>query len=169
MSAILLLPAALCPVHPDHINILKIAYKHLKKQGYIVSKAYLLPSSEGYVRDKTKDHFLTSLEHRVKLAQIAVKDIDWIEVLDWGMASGNKARKILSKQNPNSKVFIVAGSDTDRDQKKDPLLIVVQRDWHALSSTQVRKSIDDDDWEQVEQLVGEDICKEIIAIKNAKE
>jgi nicotinic acid mononucleotide adenylyltransferase len=158
MKAILILPAALCPIHKDHINILKAAKEDLERKKYTVTKAYILPSSEKYVNSKTEGHFLDSLEIRVKLCQIATKDIDWIEVLDWGMASGNKARKLIQEKNPDAKVFIVAGSDTTRN-KKDPSLIIVQRDWKAASSTKVRKAIKEKDWVTVNELVGEDVAE----------
>lgn len=165
MNAIILLPAALCPIHKDHIKIIEIARKHLESKKYNVKHAYLLPSSEQYVNQKTEGHVFDSLEHRVNMCEIAVKDIDWISVLNWGMASGNKAKEKIEKDNPECKVFIVAGSDTNRN-KKNKSLIVVHRDWRAPSSTQVRKAIKEKEYDLLKELVDENVYEYIIKIIN---
>ena len=94
---------------------------------------------------------------------MAVKDIPGINVLDWGMASGNKAKKLIQSTHPDSDVFIVAGSDTSRN-RKDPFLIVVPRDWKSASSTKVREAIEKKDRDALYDLVDKDVGDEIIRL-----
>ena len=163
-KAVLLLPAALAPMHKDHVKILEIAKEILEKKGLEVTHAYLLPSSEKYVSNKTGGHFLDSLEIRVNLCRLATKDNDWINVLDWGMASGNQACSLIKKtMHPDTNVFIVAKADTSRN-KKNPFLIVVPRSEDSASSTKVREAIFKKERKSLYELVGKEVGDEIIKL-----
>ena len=163
-KAVLLLPAALAPIHKDHLKILLTAREILQRKGHEVTHVYLLPSSEKYVSNKTGGHFLDSLELRVNLCNLAVKDNDWITVLYWGMASGNKAKKIIEQMHPDTNVFIVAGADTSRN-KRDPFLIIVPRSDESASSTRAREAIEKKDWDALYELVDKDVGDEIFKLR----
>jgi nicotinic acid mononucleotide adenylyltransferase len=167
-EVLLLLPAALCPIHKDHVAILDAARATLRRRGHRVPRAFLLPSSEQYVGGKAGVgplHPLVSLETRVELCRLATAELPWITVLDWGTASGNAARQRLQKSYDDSQtaVYIVAGGDTSRN-RKTPHLVVVPRQDDSASSTAVRSAMASGDEGSIRNLVHPAVAERIITL-----
>ncbi len=86
LFAVLLTTGALNPFHNGHLDILERARRTVENQhGFTVLGGFISPSHELYVRGKCERqaqfYFPTTI--RVKLAQLACRDSDWIECGTW--------------------------------------------------------------------------------------
>jgi cytidyltransferase-like protein len=156
-ETVLLLPGAFCPIHVGHLAILEQARAALEN----VTVAYLLPSTKSYVGRKVgHDHSLVPLERRIELCRLATEHLDWIKVLDWGLASGNKARRRLQRWHRDARVVIVAGADTSRNPE-NPDLYVAPRTQRDVSSTLIRQAMARKDWTTIQDLVDRRVLQAI--------
>ena len=149
MRVILLLPGSFCPIHNEHIAVMEEARRQVLERGDEVVGGYLLPSSDDWVGGKVGHSYpLVPLDRRVELCRMALADAEWITVLDWGWASGNRAAVRLAEEH-QVHVLIVAGSDTSRRPHPEKNIVL---DRGTLSSTRVRAALLANRWDTVEQL-----------------
>eukprot|EP01060_Flectonema_neradi_P035665 TRINITY_DN6626_c0_g1_i1.p1 TRINITY_DN6626_c0_g1~~TRINITY_DN6626_c0_g1_i1.p1 ORF type:complete len:580 (+),score=89.90 TRINITY_DN6626_c0_g1_i1:259-1998(+) len=94
-QTILLLSGAFSPLHKAHLQCLELTRTHLLRKKIAVAGAYVCPSSDKYVKSKLGAEAM-SLDERVKSSHAAVRHSNWIEILDWGLASGNEISFRLS-------------------------------------------------------------------------
>ena len=191
---VLIESGSLAPPHKMHIGLMEIVKKYIEDNNTNkkVVGGYLIPSSDRYVRHKLKNDFIC-LNHRVNMTDLFIKNSDWLDCLDWGMAYGEEIKillqKILNKKFPkykNLKCILVfgidfyirnkmnlkdehicvfrPGYDIDLVKKIYPQnLIFVEGKDEDISSTLIRKAIRENN----EKIVNELTCKEIVDyIKN---
>lgn len=80
-----------------HIKMFEKAREHLESIGEIVIAGYLCPSSDSYVYSKLKDDAIT-LWKRNEMCRIATKDSDWMDVVPWGYASGDRTQWLIFRK-----------------------------------------------------------------------
>jgi len=126
---ILLTQGSMNPVHKQHINILELAKKEIEAQAINlkVVGGFISTAPNTYIKEKLGEELFVTLEKRIKMLKLAVKDSDWIEVDEWGSKPKaskditiktlehlstylNKNPEIL-KYSQNVKVFYVCGED----------------------------------------------------------
>ena len=95
---ILIESGSLAPPHKMHIGLMEMAKKFIEENynNRKVVAGYLIPSSDNYVKYKLKNDFIP-LKHRINMTQLLIKDSDWLECLDWGLANGGKIKSLLQK------------------------------------------------------------------------
>jgi|GEM_PF-2151652 len=74
MSKILIYGGSFNPVHLGHVSIVKEAMKL-----YDFDKILIIPNAAGFFKDNTD---VASIKHRLKMLQLAFKDIDNVSILD---------------------------------------------------------------------------------------
>ena len=190
---ILIESGSLAPPHKMHIGLMEIAKKFIEENDKTkkVIGGYLVPSSDSYVKHKLGKDFIP-LIHRVNMSKLFIKDSDWLDVLDWGLAKGKEIKfrlqKIINNIFPeyNIKCILVFGIDFylkykihlddtyicifrpgyDIDKVKNLYpknLIFVEGKDEDISSTLIRKAIRNND----EKTINEFTSKEIVDyIKN---
>ena len=95
---VLLLSGSFNPVHAQHLAIFDAARGHLEKKcNKVVLGAYMAPSSDSYVRSKLGADAI-SLLHRVELCRLQTVHSNYVEVCDWGLASGGKTTQEIERQ-----------------------------------------------------------------------
>ena len=116
---ILIESGSLAPPHKMHIGLMEMVKTFIEKNynNKKVIGGYLIPSSDQYVKYKLKKDFIP-LKHRINMTQLMIKDSNWLECLDWGLAYGEKIKKLLqiiiNKRFPkykNIKCILVFGID----------------------------------------------------------
>ena len=148
---------------------------------------FLIPSSDGYVKYKLKKDFI-SLNHRVNMTKLWIKNSDWLECLDWGKANGIEIKILLQKiidvtfpEYKNIKCVLVfgidfylrhkfnlkdeqicifrPGYDIELVRKKYPKnLIFVEGNDEDVSSTSIRKAIRENNDKLVNELTNKEIA-----------
>ena len=188
---ILIESGSLAPPHRMHIGIMELTKKYIENN-YKTKKVvggYLIPSSDGYVKQKLKNDFIP-LKHRINMTKIMIQDSDWLECLDWGYAAGEKIKfclqEIINQQFPdlNIKCILVfgidyymkisrklkdehicvfrPGYDIDTIKKNYPenLMFVEGKD-EDISSTLLRSAIRENDEENIIDLTSKEIVQYI--------
>ena len=190
---VLIESGSLAPPHKMHIGLMEISKKYIEdNSNQKVVGGYLIPSTDEYVKHKLKNDFIC-LNHRVNMTKLFIKNSDWLECLDWGLAYGEEIKillqKIINKTFPkykNIKCILVfgidyyirnrigfkdehicifrPGYDIDLVKKLYPEnLIFVEGKDEDISSTLIRKAIR----EKNDKIINELACKEIFDyIKN---
>ena len=93
---VLVLSGSFNPIHLSHVRCMDAAKTALEAKGDRVVGGWIAPSSEEYVRSKLGDAAMP-LKTRCDLSRAAVADSDWISVLDWGIAYGERVRQHVSQ------------------------------------------------------------------------
>jgi nicotinic acid mononucleotide adenylyltransferase len=185
---VLIESGSLAPPHKMHIGLMEITKKYIE-DNYKTRKViggFLIPSSDDYVRYKLKEDFIP-LEHRVNMTKLLIKNSNWLECLDWGLAYGEEIKEclqiIINKQFPKNKIKCVLvfgidyylrnriqlkdehicifrpGYDFDKVKKLYPEnLIFVEGKDEDINSTSIRKAIREND----EKIINELTFKEIV-------
>jgi len=184
---ILIESGALAPPHKMHIGLMEIVKKYMEENSNKkVVGGYLIPSSDEYVKFKLNEDFI-SLKHRVNMTKLLIKNSDWLECLDWGLAYGEDIKillqNIINKKFPkykNIKCILVfgidyylkyrlllkdehicifrPGYDTELAKKMYPKnLIFVEGKEEDINSTSIRKAIRENN----DVIINELTCKEI--------
>jgi len=77
----------------------------MELRGYVVVAGYICPSSDRYVSGKLGSEAM-SLVHRNNMCRMAVKDSEWIDLCDWGDASGprttDRIQRLLTQKLSSS-------------------------------------------------------------------
>jgi len=115
---VLLLSGSFNPVHKMHIHTFEVAKKHLQldNPNLFVVGGYIAPSSDSYVLGKLQKEAMT-LGHRSSMCGIETRKSDWIEVCNWGLASGHTVTReiteILKRNFPEQKIrtLEICGAD----------------------------------------------------------
>ena len=190
---VLIESGSLAPPHKMHIELMEKTKKFIEEnnKNTKVICGFLIPSSNQYVKYKLKEDFI-DLEHRVNMTKLMVKDSEWLDYLDWGLAYGEEIKEILDriikKEFPkyNIKSYLVFGIDYylrhriplndehicvfrpgyDINKAKEMYpnnLIFVEGSEEDVSSTLLRKAIREKD----EKIINEFTSKEVVDyIKN---
>lgn len=79
--AVLVAAGALSPVHHGHLGMMDRARAALEARGVAVVGGFLAPDHDAYVRRKTPSS--PSAANRVRLAEAAVADSDWLAIDPW--------------------------------------------------------------------------------------
>ena len=188
---ILIESGSLAPPHRMHIGLMEMTKKYIENN-YKTKKViggYLIPSSDGYVKQKLKKDFIP-LKHRINMTKIMIKDSDWLECLDWGYAAGEKIKQclqeIINQQFPNLKIQCTLvfgidyymrisrklndehicvfrpGYDIEIIKKKYPEnLMFVEGNDEDISSTLLREAIRENDEENIINLTSKEIVQYI--------
>eukprot|EP00455_Lapot_gusevi_P030492 TRINITY_DN3281_c0_g1_i5.p1 TRINITY_DN3281_c0_g1~~TRINITY_DN3281_c0_g1_i5.p1 ORF type:complete len:237 (-),score=34.75 TRINITY_DN3281_c0_g1_i5:331-1041(-) len=93
---VLILSGSFNPVHRMHIYIFEACRRFIEQNGGIVLAGFVSPSSDRYVRGKLADAAI-ELIHRNQLCRIATADSDWLEVCEWGLASGAATTQLVGE------------------------------------------------------------------------
>ena len=172
------------------MEIVKKYYE--EKMNKKVVGGFLIPSSDFYVKYKLENDFV-SLNHRVNMTKLLIKNSDWLECLEWGLANGGEIKEhlqeIINKKFPkykNIKCVLVfgidyylrhkfllkdeevcifrPGYDTELVKRKySQNLIFVKGRDEDINSTSIRKAIR----EKNDIIIKELTCKEVAGyIKN---
>ena len=184
---ILIESGSLAPPHKMHIGLMEITKKYIeeKDKNKKVIGGYLIPSSDSYVRYKLGKDFIP-LIHRVNMSKLYIKDSDWLEVLDWGLAYGEEIKiclqKIINKTFPkyNIKCVLVFGIDyylKNRINLKDTHICIFRPGYDIdkvkilypqnlifvegkdvdINSTSIRKAIKENDDKTINELTSKEI------------
>lgn len=103
---VLILSGAFNPPHRMHMECLSATRAHLEqKHGMDVVLAYVVPSSDRYIRSKVERagedlRFALPLEQRCRLCKLAAESsscADWAKVLNWGIMSGFDAARSVER------------------------------------------------------------------------
>ena len=185
---VLIESGALAPPHKMHIGLMEIVKKYIEKNiNKKVVGGFLISSSDEYVKYKLKKDFI-SLKHRVNMTKLLIKDSDWLESLDWGLASGEEIKillqNIINKKFPKYKkikcvlVFGIdyylkyrfllkeehicifrPGYDTELAKKMYPKnLIFVEGKDEDISSTSIRKALRENNDKIINELTSKEIA-----------
>jgi nicotinic acid mononucleotide adenylyltransferase len=185
---ILIESGSLAPPHKMHIGLMEIVKKYIEENSNKkVVGGFLIPSSDGYVKYKLKKDFI-SLNHRVNMTKLWIKNSDWLECLDWGKANGIEIKILLQKiidvtfpEYKNIKCVLVfgidfylrhkfnlkdeqicifrPGYDIELVKKKYPKnLIFVEGKDEDVSSTLIRKAIRENNDKLINELTNKEIA-----------
>ena len=185
---ILIESGSLAPPHKMHIGLMEIVKKYIEENSNKkVVGGFLIPSSDGYVKYKLKKDFI-SLNHRVNMTKLWIKNNDWLECLDWGKANGIEIKILLQKiidvtfpEYKNIKCVLVfgidfylrhkfnlkdeqicifrPGYDIELVKKKYPKnLIFVEGKDEDVSSTSIRKAIRENNDKLINELTNKEIA-----------
>ena len=185
---ILIESGSLAPPHKMHIGLMEIVKKYIEENSNKkVVGGFLIPSSDGYVKYKLKKDFI-SLNHRVNMTKLWIKNSDWLECLDWGKANGIEIKILLQKiiditfpEYKNIKCVLVfgidfylrhkfnlkdeqicifrPGYDIELVRKKYPKnLIFVEGKDEDVSSTLIRKAIRENNDKLINELTNKEIA-----------
>jgi len=185
---ILIESGSLAPPHKMHIGLMEIVKKYIEENSNKkVVGGFLIPSSDGYVKYKLKKDFI-SLNHRVNMTKLWIKNSDWLECLDWGKANGIEIKILLQKiidvtfpEYKNIKCVLVfgidfylrhkfnlkdeqicifrPGYDIELVKKKYPKnLIFVEGKDEDVSSTLIRKAIKENNDKLINELTNKEIA-----------
>jgi len=134
-TIILILSGSLNPPHYGHLEMLLKAKEYMEtKFNYKVKYSFLIPSSDEYVKMKLGKDAL-SLENRIKLCNILVKDYDWIKVYPSGIACGNRNAKIIMNEY-KMKVYEIGGTDFINKIKihnNRNIICIARKDYQIIS------------------------------------
>ena len=184
---ILIESGSLAPPHKMHLGIMEItkSYFEQKDKNRKVIGGYLIPSSDQYVKYKLKKDFI-NLKQRVNMTNLLIKNSEWLESLDWGLAYGEEIKlllqKIINKKFPkyNIKCMLVFGVDyylRDRMYLKDEHICIIRPGYDVdkvkklytenlifiegkdedISSTKIRKAIRENDEKTIIELTSKEI------------
>ena len=188
---ILIESGSLAPPHKMHIQILEITKSQIEKDSKKkVIAAFLVPSSDDYVSYKLKNDFI-SLKNRVNMSKLLCKNNDWIDVLDWGIANGQKIRMLFDEKIKNEfpiikiKSLLVFGIDyylrkgknfgngyvcvyrpgydfeKFKNSGKYENFIFVEDKGEDISSTKIREAIRKNDMEAIKGMTSNDVLEYI--------
>jgi hypothetical protein len=107
---VLTLGGSFNPVHKMHIEAFNVVKNHIDSEDKIVVGGFLIPSSDDYVFQKLGKEAI-KLEDRCKMIDLATKDSDFINNLDWGYINSFSAAhligEILNKEiKPKNKLIL---------------------------------------------------------------
>lgn len=102
------------PPTNGHLFVMSAAYNHMKSLGFNVLKVFIIPAHGGYSKMKEG---LMEAPHRVKMCQIMVKDIDFIECDSVEADKDHWSRTIdtlgyFKEKFPDKRIFLICGIDT---------------------------------------------------------
>lgn len=134
-----------------------------------LDKVVFIPVNDLYTKNE-----LILAEHRLNMIKLAVKDNNNLEVDDIEIKENKKlfavdAFELISKKYSNKcEIFFIMGSDNFKkmnnwknyDKIKENKYIVIERDKNKISSTQIRKMIENND-EEVINYLSKDVYKYI--------
>lgn len=83
---VLLTTGSMNPIHKAHVHGFDCAREHLKHEGYEVVGGFLSPSDKGW--SSRKKFGAIKNEHKLKMAELAVEDSDWIACDGWEIGNG---------------------------------------------------------------------------------
>lgn len=141
---VLLTTGSLNPIHKAHLHGFECAREHLKQKGYAVVGGFLSPSDKGW--SSRKKFGGIENEHKLKMAELAVEDSDWIACDGWeigtGMINFTEVYKDLKAQLrgdfPEKKIdiFYLCGEDHARNTGCWDYLptCVIKRDYEGKSN-----------------------------------
>jgi nicotinic acid mononucleotide adenylyltransferase len=145
--AVLLTSGGFCPIHNGHLQMIESARLELERQGYFVAGAFITPDHDSYVYKKCADKAIPA-SRRLLLAEISIKDSDWISVDPWAAKYLDRAinfsdmlrrLEFYLRHNLNSdkdiKLFFVCGADNNQFYKafyEKGGLVIVPRVGQAL-------------------------------------
>lgn len=134
-----------------------------------LDKVVFIPVNDLYTKNE-----LILAEHRLNMIKLAVKDNNNLEVDDIEIKENKKlfavdAFELITKKYSNKcEIFFIMGSDNfekmnnwkNYDKIKENKYIVIERDKNKISSTQIRKMIENND-EEVINYLSKDVYKYI--------
>lgn len=126
-----------------------------------LDKVVFVPVNDLYTKNE-----LISSKHRLNMLRLAIKDYNNLEVDDIEIQENRKlfaidAFELITKKYSNKcEIFFIMGSDNfekmqnwkNYDKIKDKKYIVVERDKNKISSTQIRKMIENNNEEAIKYL-----------------
>ncbi|KAL4229113.1 hypothetical protein ACF0H5_012152 [Mactra antiquata] len=112
---ILCLGGAFNPIHTRHVEVLVQSKQWIEENThYRVVAGYFAVAPDGYVKRKCQKSHQKCIasEYRIKLAEIACEDIEWLHAYYKPVGSaGECGRKILHDRRWNAKVAVIVGAD----------------------------------------------------------
>lgn len=79
-GVVLITSGSFSPLHQGHIDMLDVAKTYVESQGEYVVGGYVVPAHDSYVATKNNGEAGMSSELRISLAQMSLKNSDWIMV-----------------------------------------------------------------------------------------
>lgn len=133
------------PVRNDHTRVAK----HLLRDK-VLDKVVFVPVGDSYHKEGLIDS-----KHRINMLQLAIQGMEGASISDYEVKKGNaytyQTLNHIQKENPSADIILVMGTDNYKQLptwkrynyliNKYKILVIV-RDEDAVSSTKVRKSVE---------------------------
>lgn len=108
MKKIGILGGTFDPIHNQHLQIAKTAYKKLK-----LDQVWILPTK----LNPLKTNISATAEQRTEMIKLAIKNLDWLKLNEYELTTKEKVNytidtiKTFQKKYPNTEFYFIIGSD----------------------------------------------------------